>query len=114
MGHQWQERGSRGLEAHLEAEALRAQPEFKRKRPKYYYYYEWMRERLHSQCGRLPAAVEDKLLTLDATELDMLLTHPKGIQQQVCSVCTLPHAFVMAIAAAVVLAHAEQRNAVHC
>lgn len=75
--------GSRGLEELLADQAEEAKPEFLRKRPKYFYYYQWMRERLDACCGELPAPVVDKLLLLDATELDMLLTHPKGIQQQV-------------------------------
>ena len=36
--------GSAGLQQHLAQEAEAALPEFKRKRPKYYYYFEWMRK----------------------------------------------------------------------
>ena len=64
-------------------EAEEALPEFKRVRPKYYYYYNWMRERVAHSCGQLPPPVVEKLIRVDATELDMLLTYPKGIQQQV-------------------------------
>ena len=60
-----QEEGSAGVERWLAAEAEAALPEFKRKRPKYYYYYEWMRERIAGHCGALPEPVLDKLLTLE-------------------------------------------------
>ena len=72
-----------GLQKLLTHEADEAVPEFKRQRPKYFYYYEWMKERLAQQCGQLPEPVIDKLLTLEATELDMLLTYPRGIQAKV-------------------------------
>ena len=48
-----QERGSAGLEALLAAEKEEGLPEFLRKRPKYYYYYEWMRKRINEQVGSL-------------------------------------------------------------
>lgn len=60
-----------------------ALPEFKRTRPKYYYYYKWMREQVTQHCGRLPDPVLEKAVRIDATELDMLLSYPAGIQQQV-------------------------------
>lgn len=37
-------------------------PEYKKRWPKYHYYYEWMRERVAAACGALPAPVLDKLL----------------------------------------------------
>ncbi|CAL8471500.1 g11042 [Coccomyxa elongata] len=74
------EEGSKGLESWLAAEKERALPEFKRKRPKYYYYYEWMKERIGTHCGVLPAPVLDKLLNIEAGELDTLLTYPAGVQ----------------------------------
>ena len=40
-------------------------------------------QRITEACGQLPAPVMDKLLTLNATELDLLCTHPAGVQQQV-------------------------------
>ena len=52
-----QERGSAGLEALLAAEKEERMPEFLRKRPKFYYYYEWMRKRIGQQArgrGRGP------------------------------------------------------------
>ena len=55
--------GSAGLEAWLAAEAERAVPDYKKAWPKYYYYYEWMRERIAAACGELPAPVLDKMLT---------------------------------------------------
>ena len=79
-----QAQGSEGLRAHLARVAEEALPEFKRKRPKYHYYFEWMRKRIQESCGQLPDPVMDKLLTHDATELDMLCTYPAGIQRQAC------------------------------
>ena len=78
-----QEEGTRGLESWLAAEKERALPEFKRKRPKYYYYYEWMKERIATHCGALPEPVLDKLLNVEAGELDTLLTYPAGVQAKV-------------------------------
>ncbi|KAK9843467.1 hypothetical protein WJX81_004270 [Elliptochloris bilobata] len=74
--------GSAGLEAWLAAEADRRVPDYKKVWPKYYYYYEWMRERIAAACGELPAPVLDKLLAQDATELDTRLTYPKAIRAQ--------------------------------
>ena len=67
----------------LEAEKERNLPEFKKRRPKYYYYFEWMKERISQHCGELPAPVLDKLLNIEAGELDTLLNYPKGIQSKV-------------------------------
>lgn len=75
--------GSEGLQALLAREEEEALPEFRKSRPKYFYYYNWMRERVSKSCGLLPPAVVEKLIRIDATELDMLLTYPKGIQRQV-------------------------------
>lgn len=75
--------GSKGLEQCLEEEAERNKPEFMKARPKYYYYYEWMSERISEHCGSLPPCIVAKLLAMDATELDLLLTYPKAIKQQV-------------------------------
>lgn len=75
--------GSIALQALLRKEEEEALPEFKRVRPKYYYYYNWMRERVATAVGQLPPPVVEKLIRIDATELDMLLTYPTGIQQQV-------------------------------
>ena len=38
-----------GLEAHLAAEREAAKPEFLRQRPKYFYFYEWMKKRIGAQ-----------------------------------------------------------------
>ena len=78
-----QEEGSQGLEKWLEAERERNLPEFRRQRPKYYYLYEWIKERISQHCGALPAPVLDKLLNIEAGELDTLLNYPKGIQAKV-------------------------------
>ena len=74
--------GCNELQLLLEAEAEEALPEFRKARPKYYYYYNWMRERVLEHCGQLPGPVVEKIIRIDATELDMLLTYPKGVQQQ--------------------------------
>lgn len=78
-----QEEGSQGVEKWLEAERERNLPEFRRQRPKYYYFFEWMKERISQHCGALPAPVLDKLLNTEAGELDTLLNYPKGIQAKV-------------------------------
>ncbi len=41
-----------GLEAHLAAEAEAAKPEYLRQRPKFYYYYEWCKKRIHAHVSR--------------------------------------------------------------
>ena len=58
-------------------------PEHKRKRPKYYYYYEWMTERIHEGHPMLEEPVLDKLLTMDAGELDLMLAFPEAMAAQV-------------------------------
>lgn len=126
-----QEGGSAGLEAFLAAEREQRLPEFLRKRPKYYYYYEWMRKRINQQVWQLslassaacqassssgssawqalpgdstvfmltpppsnpacwplqypelPEPVMDKLLTMEANELDLILQYPQATQQTV-------------------------------
>ena len=83
-----QDEGSQGLEKWLEAEKERNLPEFKKHRPKYYYYYEWMKERITQHCGALPAPVLSKLLDVEAGELDTWLNYPKGIQSKACILCT--------------------------
>ena len=75
--------GADGLAGLLEDERERALPEFIRKRPKYYYYYEWMKKRIADHFPALPQAVVDKLLASDADELDLLLQYPEAIEGQV-------------------------------
>jgi len=72
-----------GLRRWLEDEREKSLPEFMRKRPKYYYYYEWMKKRIHAYYPQLPEPVMDKLLTCDADELDLLLQYPQAIKGQV-------------------------------
>eukprot|EP00884_Botryococcus_braunii_P008262 jgi/Botrbrau1/17437/Bobra.0054s0028.1 len=76
--------GSGALQRCLDEEAERSKPEFLKARPKYFYYYEWMQERIAQHCGPLPPCVLAKLLALDATELDLILTYPRAVKQQ-CS-----------------------------
>ena len=58
-------------------------PEYVRPRSKYYYFYEWMRERISDHFPHLPQPIMDKLLAMDAGELDLLLRYPKAIRGQV-------------------------------
>ena len=51
-------------------------PEYVRPRPKYYYFYELMKKRINEHYPELPQPVMDKLLSLDAGELDLLLQYP--------------------------------------
>eukprot|EP00854_Cymbomonas_tetramitiformis_P003256 gene3256-4105_t len=77
------EEGAEGLVQFLEEEKWRNAPEYLRSRPKYYYYYEWMKDRILEHYPELPEAVMDKLLATDASELDLLLQYPKAIRGQV-------------------------------
>ena len=78
------EGGSSALASWLEDWEEMQKPEFMRKRPKYYYYYEWMKARLNERFPEgLPPPVMDKLLASDADELDLLLQYPQAIQGQV-------------------------------
>jgi hypothetical protein len=75
--------GYAGLKRMIDIEQERLQPEFKKQRPKYYYYYEWMKKRIHERHPAISEGVMDKLLTLDATELDLLLQYPQAIDATV-------------------------------
>ena len=57
-------------------------PEYMRPKPKYFYYYEWMKDRIKEYYPELPQCVMDKLLALDGAELDLLLQHPQAIRGQ--------------------------------
>ena len=67
----------------LEKEKWANAPEYVRPRSKYYYFYEWMRERITDHFPALPEPIMDKLLAMDAGELDLLLRYPKAIRGQV-------------------------------
>lgn len=75
--------GADALESWLEEERQQKLPDFLRERPKYYHYFEWMRERLEEHYPALPEEVMDKMLTMEAGELDLLLCYPKALQGQV-------------------------------
>ena len=75
--------GFAGLERMINAEKERSKPEFMRNRPKYYYYYEWMKKRILERHPSISESVMDKLLTVDATELDLLLQYPAAIDSTV-------------------------------
>lgn len=71
--------GVEKLQTVLKMEKERDVPPFLKPKPKYYYYYEWMRKRIEARHPELPAPVMDKLLTMDANELDLLLQYPVAI-----------------------------------
>jgi tetratricopeptide (TPR) repeat protein len=75
--------GYAGLVKMMEAEKERMQPEYLKKRPKYYYYYEWMKKRIQGRHPSIKEEIMDKLLTLDAAELDLLLQYPQAIDMTV-------------------------------
>lgn len=75
--------GLAGLQRMMEVERERMQPEFMKKRPKYYYYYEWMKKRIRDRHPEIAEVVMDKLLALDAGELDLLLQYPQAIDATV-------------------------------
>ncbi|KDD73349.1 hypothetical protein H632_c2265p0, partial [Helicosporidium sp. ATCC 50920] len=72
---------SAAIEGVFKARFVAGIPEFKRQRPKYYYYYEWMRKRLGEHCPGLPEPVVDKFLTLEAGELDLVLQYPAAARR---------------------------------
>ena len=74
--------GSAAAVAWLEADKWRHAPEYVRPRPKYYYFYEMMREKIEVHYPSLPSPVMDKLLATDADELDLLLQYPEAIRGQ--------------------------------
>lgn len=76
--------GAAGLQQWLAEEEEKRKPEILKQRPKYYYYYQWMTERISSQYPALPEAVMDKLLTMPAGDLDLILQHPKSTTWKVC------------------------------
>jgi len=70
-----------GLQRWLEVERERRRPGVLRDRPRFFHYYEWMRLRISRQFpDGLPGPVQDKLLALDADELDLLLEHPAAVE----------------------------------
>lgn len=77
--------GLSALEALLSAEKEKSRPEFLKPRPKYYYYYEWMRKRIEKRHPALPEPIMDKLLSHDATELDLLLQYPGALDDTVAT-----------------------------
>ncbi len=62
----------------LADEVEQKKPEFLKQRPKYFYYYEWMKERICETHPALPELVMDKLLTMPAGDLDLILQHPQA------------------------------------
>ena len=72
-------RGSVGIEQILKVEEERSLPPYMRPRPKYYYYYQWMQRRIEAMHPELEEDVMDKLLTLEANELDILLQFPTAV-----------------------------------
>jgi hypothetical protein len=73
--------GRAGLARWLDTERELSKPEVLRPHPKYYYYYEWMRARIHTTLrDPVPDSVVEKLLSIDSDELDLLLKHPQAVQ----------------------------------
>eukprot|EP01025_Chloroclados_australasicus_P006474 TRINITY_DN12087_c0_g4_i1.p1 TRINITY_DN12087_c0_g4~~TRINITY_DN12087_c0_g4_i1.p1 ORF type:complete len:381 (-),score=31.09 TRINITY_DN12087_c0_g4_i1:225-1304(-) len=73
--------GSNGLQQWIEEEKERALPPFLRKTEKYFYYNQWMTDRIRNAIQyELPQAVIDKLLCMDASELDLLIQNSIGIK----------------------------------
>ena len=80
-----QANGAAGLEAQLAGEREAARPEYLRQRPKYYYYYEWMRKRISAQvggpglplcpCGRAGVGGESAASSRTACSSPLLCTH---------------------------------------
>ena len=75
--------GFQRLQTVLDIEKERSLPPFMRPKPKYYYYYEWMRKRIEDRHPGLPEAIMDKLLTLEADELQLLMQYPAAIDDTV-------------------------------
>lgn len=73
-------KGSVGIEQILKVEEERSLPPYMRPRPKYYYYYQWMQRRIEAMHPELEEDVMDKLLTLEANELDLLLQFPTAVE----------------------------------
>ena len=78
-----QAEGAAGLQQWLADEEERKKPEFLKLRPKYYYYYEWMKERICATHPALPEPVMDKLLTMPANDLDLILQHKEATDWKV-------------------------------
>ena len=93
-----QDEGAAGLQQWLADEEERKKPEFLKQRPKYYYYYEWMKERICGQHPALPEPVMDKLLTMPAGDLDLILQHPKSITWKVNWASVVPAPCIMCCA----------------
>jgi hypothetical protein len=49
----------------------------------YYYYQRFMAQRIHEHTPELPAPVMDKLLAMDAGDLDLMIKHPPALEGQV-------------------------------
>lgn len=83
-----QAEGAAGLQQWLADEEECKKPEFLKQRPKYYYYYEWMKERVSATHPALPEPVMDKLLAMPANDLDLILQHKEGTDWKVsCYTC---------------------------
>lgn len=97
-----QAEGSVGLQQWLAEDEERKKPEFLKQRPKYYYYYEWMKQRVCATHPALPQPVLDKLLTMPANDLDLILQHREGTTWKViCTSCVACILLVCCLAALV-------------
>ena len=71
------------MQEYLAEEEERKKPEYLKQRPKYFYYYEWMKERISADHPALPEPVMDKLLTMPAGDLDLILQHKQATNWKV-------------------------------
>ena len=78
----FRKQSSKMIVQYLEKDKWDNAAEYVRPRPKYYYYYEWMKERIYKYYPQLCEPVVNKLLSLDGAELDLLLQHPEAIKGQ--------------------------------
>ena len=67
------EESTSGLCRRIKQERDAKLPEFKRARPKYASYFEWMSQRIEARCPGMEQGAIDKLLCMDSGELDLLL-----------------------------------------
>ena len=79
------------MQEYLAEEEERKKPEYLKQRPKYFHYYEWMKERISANHPALPEPVMDKLLTMPAGDLDLILQHTQATDWKVSKlpVCSM-------------------------
>ena len=68
-----QDEGVAALLARIQQQHDASLPEYKRPQPKYAAYFSWMARRIEERFPQLDEASRDRLLCMDAGELDLLL-----------------------------------------